>query len=376
MRYAMPNNFTTFKGFIIRDYQEGDEEKICKLMFQNFPISRSLNEIKKLWHWEFKESPVKKIAILIAEKESVMASQYALIPLNMNFLGNKILGALSLNTVTDKKFRGLGLFPYLATSLYNKLSKEGIKFIYGFPNAMSIKGFIKRLSWIEISKFPVIIKPINIIPYITRIAQYLPIFMVKFCSFILCTPFNISSWLTNLLIRKSAIRLEEVEHFDSKVDKLWETTQIKKQIAVIRDSEFLNWRYLIKPYHNYKAYIALESDIVVGFVIFYIEERFGLRMMYIMELIVKEDNRSIYQTLLNATLKQARKKKIHLISILSLESNPHHSLLRKNGYVSLPRKLLPQKLYFGARINNSDIDHNILYDKKNWYVSWGDIDVV
>src|SRR5690554_3361638 len=68
--------------------------------------------------WQYLENPVKKqfVDIAIDSKSDIVAAIYAIFPVKFK-LGNDIyIGSQSLDTMTDKNFRGQGLFIKLANS--------------------------------------------------------------------------------------------------------------------------------------------------------------------------------------------------------------------------------------------------------------------
>lgn len=62
--------------------------------------------------------------------------------------GVSYVAAQSGDTMTHKNHGGKGLFTTLAKMTYDLAKEKGIDFIFGFPNANSFPGFVKKLNWI------------------------------------------------------------------------------------------------------------------------------------------------------------------------------------------------------------------------------------
>jgi GNAT superfamily N-acetyltransferase len=63
--------------------------------------------------------------------------------------GKTYLCAQSGDTMTHPSHRGKGLFINLAKATYELARKEGIQFVFGFPNDNSYHGFVNKLDWIH-----------------------------------------------------------------------------------------------------------------------------------------------------------------------------------------------------------------------------------
>jgi len=80
-------------------------------------------------------------------KTSQPAGYYGVFPIYCKIKGQKVLAAQSGDTMTSPNHQGKGLFTTLAKMTYELAQKEGIDFVFGFPNKNSYPGFIKKLAW-------------------------------------------------------------------------------------------------------------------------------------------------------------------------------------------------------------------------------------
>lgn len=72
---------------------------------------------------------------------------YGVLPVTLVDGGRELLTAQSGDTMTDPEYQGRGLFSRLGAATYDLARAEGIAFVFGFPNANSYPGFVKRLGW-------------------------------------------------------------------------------------------------------------------------------------------------------------------------------------------------------------------------------------
>jgi hypothetical protein len=361
-------------SIIIRDSIHGDEESIAVLLHNNFPNSPAPEIIQKTWRWQFRNAFSKNSGVAVAERGSDIVAQYAVMWVPMTYKGRLIEGAISTATVTDKSARGQGLFTTLAVKVYQDIAAESAKIIFGFPNGQSINGFIKHLEWFEVAPFPLYIKPVDTTVLVRKMIgdNAVARLMGSIGNFLLR---HIVEAL-QIRHRQTNITFRQVNDIPDALGTLWETTFIAGKIALVRNKGYLHWRYLEKPFFTYDIYVAMAGAKLCGCIITHIAEKFGVKIIYVMEILTENDDSAVCQVLLEELNSIAMRQGAAAISLLLLPDNPNRSLFLKNGYLPVPRRLFPQDIYFGARVNSPDIDPGYARDMKNWYISWGDMDVV
>lgn len=72
---------------------------------------------------------------------------YGVFPIVVTVNGLEHLAAQSGDTMTDPDHQGKGLFIRLARMTYDLAEREGIRFVFGFPNDNSYPGFERKLNW-------------------------------------------------------------------------------------------------------------------------------------------------------------------------------------------------------------------------------------
>jgi predicted N-acetyltransferase YhbS len=97
--------------------------------------------------WKFQHNPFAPPLIVVAEHGDRLVGQYALWPTPLEIGGESVLGAQSLDTMTHPEYQGQGMFTTLARECYALAASYGVHLLYGFPNASSYPGFVRRLNW-------------------------------------------------------------------------------------------------------------------------------------------------------------------------------------------------------------------------------------
>jgi GNAT superfamily N-acetyltransferase len=359
----------------LRNYIEGDEREISQLMYDNFPNTLEPDSILKTWVWQFKNRFSPSPPVAVAEYGSCIAAQYALMRFPMTYQDSIIDGAISTATVTDKSQRGKGLFTRLAKKLYEDMEKDGCRIVFGFPNTQSIHGFVSRLDWFEIGAFPLHLKIVDFLPLVKR---YLGDNVISWIAARICSIGDrvVFHKCEQDLIRDYEIQLVPTGILPDGIELPWKESAIFQRIGLVRDSRYLEWRYLEKPFFNYDIYTVRKRGALVGYFVIYIAEKFGFRTIYVMECAAIADSLEVYSAILASLVGIARERSADSISMLLLPNHPQYRFFRKSGFVQVPRKFLPQKIFFAGKVLSKSIDTAYVKDPRNWYISWGDLDVV
>ncbi len=82
------------------------------------------------------------------------AAYYGIFPIALMYNGTKVIASQSGDTMTHPDHRGKGLFVDLAKKTYQFAGESGIKFVLGFTNTKSHRGF-EKLGWTFTGKWKV-----------------------------------------------------------------------------------------------------------------------------------------------------------------------------------------------------------------------------
>ncbi|HUN55802.1 MAG TPA: GNAT family N-acetyltransferase [Smithella sp.] len=370
----MPESMNDPDTINIRSYADGDEYGIARLMQQNFPDTPDASLIRQTWRWQFKNVFSKDGSVAVAEVNSGIAAHYAVMCFDMNYQDQTITGGVSTATVTEKSFRGRGLFTKLARYVYNDLSQSGCKIVFGFPNSQSIRGFTTRLNWFNVCPFPLHIKFIRMKPVLRKIlGNHVFTKSLAWCGD------HALKFIFNVINRKKKnhdIIIRRVKKIPEDMKSIWSGSFASHKIAVIRNRRYLEWRYLEKPFVKYKIYCAMMNGSPAGYFIIGTGRKYDANILFVMEMVARDDKEEIYKEMLDHLDIAAKEECADAVSILIMSNNPMYWLFVKKGYLPVPRILFPQGINFSAMVNARFIDKSYVKNANNWYISWGDLDVV
>jgi len=333
-------------------------------LFKNcFDINESPKKIENI-EWQFLQNTPQKCFVNIAfdEKMKKTAAIYATSCVQFKVENEIYIGTQSLDTITDIDYRGQGLFTKLAKGIFQNAEKEEIVLVYGFPNGNSIHGFKKHLDWEVLDPVPFLIKPLKTKYFTNKInvLRFLPNINLSYSKFKKNKNFSIF----------------EKKSFPKEVNIIWERFSNKFNVAVVRNEEYLNWRYLKKPNEDYHiAHCYNVDNKYIGFIVFAIKEKHNGKIGYIMELIYDPSYPKASDLLLNFAIASIKKHKADCVLAWCFKHSPNFKSFKKSLFIKMPEKIRPIELHFGVRSFKPNLN-KLVYGRKNWYISYSDSDTV
>jgi hypothetical protein len=224
--------------------------------------------------WKIEKGPygfgVLSLAKLSTSGEIV--SSCSISPRRLWFQNSKILSGQIGDTFTAELYQRKGLFVDLVRSSCSKAESIGIRCIFGFPNSNSYPGYVNKLGFIEIQglqlyTFTAIInwKSIrkNSANAYSRLFKLL--FRSKLLSCIAGVLIGVWREILKLLLTPSKLyNVRQEVSLTSEFNDFWQRMENHLPIAIVRDSTYLNWRFLDNPY-PYKIWIIRKRDKIVGY---------------------------------------------------------------------------------------------------------------
>jgi GNAT superfamily N-acetyltransferase len=339
-----------------------DELEAFRRCLEANDLPRSPEQVR----WQFVENPVGSLLVDLAvdprpEGETI-AAIYAVVPFTAQIDSQRCVVAQSLDTLTDARYRGRGLFVTLATATYARLAKDGVAFVYGFPNANSVHGFFQRLEWHSLDPLPWCIRPLR------------PSYLLRR----LGIPGRIAALLDGMPLPLPRVRLpqgcslREVRDFDPSFDALWERFASGTRVALRRDAAYLRWR-LRRPGARYRVWALDGAGGIRGFVATSLVTSGQVTAGYVMELIYEPGAKELGVALLAHALRELVRAGAEVALACNFRHSPNHPAFRRAGFLPLPWRMRAEKVYFGVR-PLAAAQSDLLFERESWYLSCCDFD--
>lgn len=289
--------------------------------------------------------------------KSRVAGIYALTCLRFKVFDSQVLGATSIDTITDKNYRRQGLFYRLALDVYDRALAQGISIVHGFPNKNSVQGYRNKINYRMQDPIPFLIRPLK--ARLSKYAQWLPDI--------------------NFPVRKHKspfVFIEDGSGFPLDVNEIWRKFSEDIGVAVIRDKSFLEWRFCRKPNGGYRILHCRNTEgEYLGFIVFLIRPNSsGGYNSYIMDLMYPPSLPLVGKALLDYAVSEISREKVDFVMCLCYPHSPNFNIFRSRLFFRMPRFLAPSDNHFGYKVLDSSLERRI--KRQDWYLSYADSDTV
>ena len=201
-----------------RPYQEGDEDAIRALFSEVFGREMSPQE----WRWKYPERGAGKVyAVVGVAEDGTLAGHYGGTPFDMVYHGKIIRGMLLGDVMIRPRYRGIRTFRRLTHAMEEFMYREGLLMVYGFPNEQTLMLPSEKLGLYD------------------RVEDVFDF------------------WKDAVLLSSSdrlKYKLFPMDFGDAATDLLWRRIENEMGLAIVRNREFLQWRYERHPFYRYELW--------------------------------------------------------------------------------------------------------------------------
>lgn len=341
-----------------------DDLRMLRDCFAANGSARSLESLR----WQYLETPAPGAYVDLAcdpgTEPQAVAGVYAVFPVEARVGGGRRTAAQSLDTLTDARYRGRGIFVRLARSVYARCAAGGLAFVYGFPNGNSAPGFFGKLDWVSLDPVPFLIRPLRTRYFLSRVPR-LGAVLGRLPDLPLPLPRPGSA----------GGRVEVLREYGPELDALWGRFAAGIGVAVERGAAYLQWRFARKPGVRYEVRALRRDGRLAGLVAWTVQDKHEGRIGYLMELLHDPADADAGRTLAREAVHGMAGAGADAVLAWNLPHSPNHAALRGAGFVPLPERLRPIELHFGVRPLDPALAP-LLADRRSWYLSYCDSDTV
>jgi hypothetical protein len=193
------------------------------------------------WDWQHRRNPhnaTGQPGIWVAREGPTVVGHYQTLPVRVSLRGMEVAGAWGTGALIAPERDQQGLDEALVRAWDRN---SGAVLVLGLPGQS--RHVLDRLHWPDSHIVPALVKPL------TRRAVRLPHLPTSFNRFISA----VTHPVVQIVSRSRPLRAEcePIRRFDSSFTALWDRLAPKFDLAVRRDSPYLNWRYIEPPHVRY-----------------------------------------------------------------------------------------------------------------------------
>jgi hypothetical protein len=357
---------STERKWATRAYRDGDEEEIFglwKAVYPSHPYNRE--QWMRWWRWMYRANPSGMGVICLAEHDGKIIGQVAEVPMMLKIGSERVLVSLGIDAMTHPEYRRHGVLAEVAKVRHAEDEKHGVRATYSFPNKLSYAATIKGGLAFDIATMQKIVRPLNWQNALrTRTNNRLSLTSGAVAGDLLGPVFFRAGKAPVL----EGLTVTRVSCFDERIDDLWRRASDQYQVLVLRNKEYLNWRYAAAPERDYLIYVAERSEAVVGYLVLSRKQADQAKIGVIIDVFAESEE--VTQCLISEASERCKQEKLDLIYGARIAGTSLARAYRRNGFVPVPFAEDIRVIGFSFSPNITEQ----LRNPKNWFLQIGDSD--
>lgn len=353
------------KEYIIRKGNKEDITGISEFRKTFFGYSAIRSHEPEYYSWKCYQNPALLGEIWLAEDGDTIVGMKSMTPKKIMILGEVVVGAETGDTFTHPDYQRQGIF----TKLFEVAGEIGIdrrmSFIYGAPNRNSLPGYVGKLDYSQIPlKLHNMVKPLVPKQVLEKKLPFpaLASLLSPFVQTLSWAMFKINA----ISAAQADIVVSEVSTFPDDIDDLWQRAIQNYDIMLVRNKEYLEWRYVTNP-DTYSIFVARDKkNYILGYLVIKIGFEDDILLGYIADFLTLEHDDNIFKKLLIATLKTLYQRKISLVSTWVTKGSYYERILSRFGFIH--RAEIPLICY------KNELGSRVLSEAYKWHFVLGDTD--
>jgi|GEM_PF-3974749 len=354
--------------FRLRDVLEADAASLVNLARANLRVEWTEDFV----YWKYFRNPSGKAFGCCAELDGKLVGFYANMPVRIKVGDRVVAGAQAVDAMVALAVRRQGLFSKLGSRSSAGAAQEGVRLSYAVANPISRAGAVKRLAFADVGEVPRFVRVLD--PGgVVRIAGLMGARALAYR-----LALRIAQLVSGPLKPASEIRVSRVSSIDGRFDVLWRAVATEFPVAVVRDSDYLTWRYVDNPLVQYTILIAERGGDLLGYAILSHRD-LEQGIVAIAELIVSPGDRFAGVALLAKAVARAEELGAAQMQCWMLPRYTFYTeLLRTSGFIFSDGALVPRLFGYTSSLIAKSVDgHRLSPDPlqlRNWYLTMGDQD--
>lgn len=370
------------KSYIIRTYQDGDENGIVELLdevFDGWPKFDLNCSPLEHWKWKHRDNPLGKSIIMIAESNDKIIGCTHEIPIRLKIGDNIYYSSFGGDDAVHPDFRGLGIWKKMSLpSTKEFFMKSNIKVNYSVTENPILVKHRKQSSY-------VMIFPRDIIYYyrvgdiklhmkmINKENKYVYSLGLR-C---LKTLNRYRNFYKNHRFSspKKDFDVSVVQSFDNRIYDFWSEINNYYDFIVEKKNDFLNWRYLDPRAGDYFIKVAHDDKGILGYIVLRINKY--LREYpsgYIVDLLTLPARIDVAHALVVDAIKYFENQDVNIIKYQNIKNHIYEELFFSFQFIkSKNRPFFSFDLY---PKENEDLLKFKKSQSKKMHFSFGDYDPI
>jgi GNAT superfamily N-acetyltransferase len=310
------------------------------------------------WEWQYRRNPHRPPRgpqIWIAREGPTIIGQYATMPVRLSIKGQDVDASWGMDVMVAPERQRQGLGELLFGTWDRHVGAS-----LGLGLSSSSHRLFQKLRWPDVGPLPCLIKPLS--RRALRRAEW-------------SQPLNrLVSAVTYPAIRLIArdqplpAPVEPIRRFSGAFTDLWTKVAPRFDLAVRRDADYLQWKYIGPPHVRYSVVAVFREGEPSGYAVYrHVQEPRG-RVTLLVDLLTEPSDHVSLRALLRWVDREARANDSDKIRCFCMHAGFRRALKRA-GYFQVK-----SSVQFVVKVNALPVDHAFYERTDRWHVTLGDSD--
>ena len=349
--------------WVIRRGDAADFPAIARLHEATYGVPRALNSFR----WLYEANPAGRCQLWLAEDRGSgqLVGTRPVFPWRLWIQGREVRAAQLGDAMTHPQFRGRGIFTALVRVAWSTLLEQGVPLTYSFSNPESLSVYKKTTVGVgrcvgtrEVLWFRRMVRPLSLKVLLGRVPG---------AGGIVGAVDRVPrAYLQRRLALPGKFSVFPVHHFGGEFDELWARARDAYGVLTVRDSEYLNCRFINAPRGSFRVLSVRHCGELAGYIAFevdslgcgWITDLFGLAQSEVMA------------ALLKAALARMLEDGAVKVSVRVATANASYPLMRELGFIARD-DLYPMAVH----VYRDGRESEAALDATRWWAWFGDRDV-
>jgi len=347
-------------------------EALLKIIFPGEDLSDP-----RFLTWFYDRNPRGPAREFVTKCGGAVTGHVAGVPMRLKIGRESMTGGLTVNAVTHPDFRGKGIYILLVENLCGACLAAGFQIMYGFANLSSLRGGETHLRFVPMANIPLWIKPIDF-PGIVRGGNLKPALLWRSAARALNPIVRTARSFIRPRRTSRTPEISVMAEFGPDFDRFWDEVKNDYDNILVRDRDFLNWRFVRQPTRRYELFAARVEGRLLGYLVGSLATFEGMRWGLVVDLLVRNtaEGRRAAAHLVSAFNRSSEAEGAVMGGGLMFAHAPAAHGLRRSGFIRLPDRFLPRKFPAMFRWIAPSPPPLGFYDPKRWFLTLGDYDAV
>lgn len=320
----------------------------------------------RYWQWRYLNDAGFRAEVFMAEYEGRPIGVLPMAIFEFQRGAQRLKGAMYTGLLTHPDHRRRGIFRSLIESCNARAIERGAAFSVGMPNEAALPGYFKFGDWVYVGLIPFYLKVMSVPAVLrTKLGRVMA---------------NALGTLPQLLLLRRRpslggppVDVEPAQFVPTDLDEVADRfARACGSLMIRRSAAYWNWRYGARPEVAYRTLVARRAGCVVGAVATATQERRGIEVGVILD-IVSRDGTTGCRHLLRAAEQDLRARGAGLVTCQA--STPLlRQALQAEHYSCPPAKWLPKKFHYIYRPTGLPGLLTPPKDIADWHLTFGDSD--